>query len=153
MRIADGAVVAAARLSDRYIPSRFLPDKAIDLLDEACAVVRVELDSEPAVLDSVKRRRFQLQVEAAALRAEEGLDALSTDRLVAVKAELVELQREQLSLEQGYEEAKAVLGQLADTRRAPISGPLVYSVAALSLDETLCCCRRDRGHAVGDRRE
>lgn len=136
VRIADGAVVAAARLSDRYITSRFLPDKAIDLLDEACAVVRVELDSEPAVLDSVKRRRFQLQVEAAALRAEEGLDALSTDRLVAVKAELVELQREQVTLEQGYEEAKAVLGQLADTRRAPISCPL-SSVAGLSFEETL----------------
>ena len=59
VRIADGAVVAAARLSDRYITSRFLPDKAIDLMDEACAGVRVELDSEPAVLDSVKRRRLQ----------------------------------------------------------------------------------------------
>jgi ATP-dependent Clp protease ATP-binding subunit ClpB len=127
VRIADGAVVAAARLSDRYITSRFLPDKAIDLLDEACAVVRVELDSEPAVLDSVKRRRFQLQVEAAALRAEEGLDALSTDRLVAVKAELQELQDEQLSLEHGYEEAKTVLGQLADTRRACETCPFVLS--------------------------
>ena len=61
--------------------------------------------------------RFQLQVEAAALRAEEGLDALSTERLVAVKAELVELQLEQVALEQGYAEAKAVLGQLADCRR------------------------------------
>ena len=73
VRIADNAVVAAARLSQRYIPARFLPDKAIDLLDEACAVVRVELDSEPAILDDVKRRRLQLEVEAAALRAEEGL--------------------------------------------------------------------------------
>lgn len=137
VRIADGAVVAAARLSDRYITSRFLPDKAIDLLDEACAVVRVELDSEPAVLDSVKRRRFQLQVEAAALRAEEGLDALSTERLVAVKAELQELQREQVNLEQGYEEAKAVLGQLADTRRAPQICPL-NSVATFSLVMIRC---------------
>ena len=117
VRIADGAVVAAARLSDRYITSRFLPDKAIDLMDEACAVVRVELDSEPAVLDSVKRRRLQLQVEAAALRAEEGLDALSTERLEAVKTELAELQAEQAKLESQYAAAKAVLGQLADCRR------------------------------------
>ena len=82
VRIADNAVVAAARLSQRYIPARFLPDKAIDLLDEACAVVRVELDSEPAILDDVKRRRLQLEVEAAALRAEEGLaPASATARL------------------------------------------------------------------------
>ena len=117
VRITDGAVVAAAKLGDRYITSRFLPDKAIDLMDEACAVVRVELDSEPAVLDSVKRRRFQLQVEAAALRAEEGLDALSTERLVAVKAELEELNVEQKKLEEEYTAAKAILGRLADTRR------------------------------------
>ena len=109
--------IPVTRLSDRYITSRFLPDKAIDLMDEACAVVRVELDSEPAVLDSVKRRRLQLQVEAAALRAEEGLDALSTERLEAVKTELAELQAEQAKLESQYAAAKAVLGQLADCRR------------------------------------
>ena len=117
VRIADGAVVAASRLSQRYITARFLPDKAIDLLDEACAVVRVELDSEPAVLDDVRRRRLQLEVEAVALRAEEGLDATSTERLTAVKEELDQLADEQSKIEKEYLAAKSVVSKLADLRR------------------------------------
>jgi hypothetical protein len=80
-------------------------------------VVRVELDSEPAVLDDVKRRKLQLEVEAVALRAEEGLDATSTERLGAVKAELEALATQQSTLEAEYLTAKAVVAKLADTRR------------------------------------
>ncbi len=86
VRIADAALVAAAKLSSRYIADRFLPDKAIDLVDEACAHTRVELDSQPEELDQLQRRRLQLDVERTALAAE--VDAGSKARLKAVEAEL-----------------------------------------------------------------
>ncbi|TVR14414.1 MAG: AAA family ATPase, partial [Planctomycetota bacterium] len=93
VRIADAALVAAAELSDRYIQARFLPDKAIDLVDEACANARVELDSQPEAIDHLERRRLQLEVEATALEDED--DSQSRNRLEKVHKELSDI-REQL---------------------------------------------------------
>ncbi len=89
VKISDGAIVAAATLSNRYISDRFLPDKAIDLVDEACALIKTELDSMPVELDEIKRRMMQLEIEEAALRNEE--DRLSMERLVKLQEELANL--------------------------------------------------------------
>ena len=88
VKITDGALVAAATLSDRYITDRFLPDKAIDLVDEACASIKTDLDSMPAELDELKRHIMQLEIEEAALKKE--TDNLSKDRLEALQSELAE---------------------------------------------------------------
>jgi ATP-dependent Clp protease ATP-binding subunit ClpB len=89
VKIQDAALVAAATLSHRYIADRFLPDKAIDLVDEACAVIRTEIDSMPAELDEITRRVMQLEIEEAALEKE--TDSASQNRLEALRKELVEL--------------------------------------------------------------
>ena len=88
VKITDGALVAAATLSDRYITDRFLPDKAIDLVDEACASIKTDLDSMPAELDELKRHIMQLEIEEAALKKE--TDNLSKDRLETLQCELAE---------------------------------------------------------------
>ena len=106
VRITDGALVAAAQLSHRYITDRFLPDKAIDLVDEAAARLRMEITSRPEELDEVKRRVMQLQVEAAALRKEN--DAASRERLQKIEKELAELQEEERKLEAQWQAAKAI---------------------------------------------
>ncbi|KAF0706000.1 hypothetical protein As57867_006836, partial [Aphanomyces stellatus] len=90
--ITDGALVAAATLADRYITQRFMPDKAIDLIDEACANVRVQLDSQPEVIDTLERKQLQLQVEATALAKEK--DGRSKERLKVVQLELTQVQDE-----------------------------------------------------------
>lgn len=89
VKITDGALVAAATLSHRYISDRFLPDKAIDLVDEACAMIKTELDSMPAELDELRRKVMQLEIEEAALKKED--DRLSQDRLAHLQQELAEL--------------------------------------------------------------
>ena len=89
VKITDGALVSAATLSDRYISDRFLPDKAIDLVDEACAMIKTELDSMPAELDEKRRKIMQLEIEEAALKKE--TDNLSKERLDALQKELSEL--------------------------------------------------------------
>jgi len=89
VKITDSALVSAATLSSRYISDRFLPDKAIDLVDEACAMIKTELDSMPAELDELSRRVMQLEIEEAALKKE--TDKLSQERLEALQAELSEL--------------------------------------------------------------
>ena len=89
VKIQDGALIAAATLSDRYISDRFLPDKAIDLVDEACAMVKTELDSMPAELDEMDHRITQLQIEEASLKKE--TDELSQQRLAALEKEMAEL--------------------------------------------------------------
>ena len=89
VRIHDNALVAAATLSDRYITDRFLPDKAIDLVDEACALIRTEIDSMPSELDDVRRKIMQLEIEEMALKKE--TDKLSIDRLQKITSELAEL--------------------------------------------------------------
>ena len=88
VKITDGALVAAATLSHRYISDRFLPDKAIDLVDEACALIKTELDSMPTELDELRRRIMQMEIEEAALKKE--TDKLSQDRLAALQKELAE---------------------------------------------------------------
>lgn len=98
VKIADGALVSAATLSNRYISDRFLPDKAIDLVDEACALIKTELDSMPAELDEVQRKMMQLEIEEAALKKE--TDHLSQERLEALQKELSELK-------EGFASAKA----------------------------------------------
>lgn len=92
VKITDGALVAAATLSDRYISDRFLPDKAIDLVDEACALVKTELDSMPAELDELNRKIMQMEIEETALKKED--DRLSKERLEHLQQELAELRDE-----------------------------------------------------------
>ena len=92
VKITDGALVAAATLSDRYISDRFLPDKAIDLVDEACALVKTELDSMPAEMDELNRKIMQMEIEETALKKEE--DRLSKERLEHLQQELAELRDE-----------------------------------------------------------
>ena len=92
VKITDGALVSAAKLSDRYISDRYLPDKAIDLVDEACAMIKTELDSMPAELDEMKRKIMQLEIEEAALKKE--TDHLSQERLENLQKELSELREE-----------------------------------------------------------
>ena len=89
VKITDGALVSAATLSDRYISDRFLPDKAIDLVDEACALIKTELDSMPTELDDIQRHIMQLEIEEAALKKE--TDHLSEERLAELQRELAEL--------------------------------------------------------------
>ncbi|HAZ36610.1 MAG TPA: ATP-dependent chaperone ClpB [Clostridiaceae bacterium] len=104
VRIHDGAIVAAAKLSDRYITGRYLPDKAIDLIDEAGAMIRTEIDSLPQDLDDVSRKIFQLQIEKEALSKE--TDSVSLDRLKAVDKEIAELKDKQNSLNAKYQVEK-----------------------------------------------
>ncbi len=92
VKITDGALVAAATLSDRYISDRFLPDKAIDLVDEACALIKTELDSMPTELDELQRKIMQMEIEEAALKKED--DRLSKERLEHLEQELAELREE-----------------------------------------------------------
>ncbi|WP_092350663.1 ATP-dependent chaperone ClpB [Desulfuromusa kysingii] len=96
VRIQDNALVAAAELSHRYIADRFLPDKAIDLVDEACATIRTEIDSMPAELDAITRRMMQLEIEEAALKKEK--DKASRERLTVLQKELAELKSSEKTL-------------------------------------------------------
>ena len=96
VKISDGAIVSAATLSNRYITDRFLPDKAIDLIDESCAMIKTELDSMPAELDAISRRIMQLEIEEAALKNE--TDRLSMERLDTLREELGELKEQSKQL-------------------------------------------------------
>ncbi len=116
VRIHDAAIVAAALLSDRYIADRFLPDKAIDLVDEACATVRTEIDSMPTELDHVTRRVMQLEIEEAALRMEK--DDASRERLDALTRELADLRHEAETLRAQWSEEKESIGRLQGLREA-----------------------------------
>jgi ATP-dependent Clp protease ATP-binding subunit ClpB len=114
VRITDGAIVAAATLSDRYITERFLPDKAIDLIDEACATIRTEIDSMPSELDQVRRRSMQLEIEEAALAKE--TDAASQERLQSLRKELAELREKGTALQAQWEAEKGELARLQEIR-------------------------------------
>ena len=105
VRIQDNALVSAAVLSNRYITERFLPDKAIDLVDEACAMIRTDIDSMPAELDTVSRRVMQLEIEEAALKKES--DRASAERLENLSKELSNLREEASALKARYESEKA----------------------------------------------
>ena len=92
VRILDESLIAAAVLSDRYITDRFLPDKAIDLVDEACAMIKTEMNSLPAELDEVQRKIMQMEIEEAALKKED--DRLSKERLEELQKELAEMRED-----------------------------------------------------------
>ena len=112
LTIHDAALVAAAKLSDRYITNRFLPDKAIDLIDEACSNVRVQLDSKPEEIDALERRQLQLQVELTALQKEQ--DDASKQRVVAVSAELAAIAEELTPLVVRYESERGDNAELRE---------------------------------------
>ncbi len=114
VRIQDGALVAAARLSDRYITSRFLPDKAIDLMDEAASRLRIEIDSVPAELDVVQRRIMQLEIEQQALEAE--TDPGSVTRRDALVEELAGLREEADAMRAHWEQEKSTIGRIRDIK-------------------------------------
>jgi ATP-dependent Clp protease ATP-binding subunit ClpB len=114
IRIHDSAIVAAAKLSSRYITDRFLPDKAIDLIDEACAMVRSEIDSMPSEMDSVKRKIFQLEIEREALSKEK--DKASIDRLSSLEKELSNLRDKDNEMTAKYEKEKAKITETRDLK-------------------------------------
>ena len=107
VRITDGAIVNAAVLSNRYLTDRFLPDKAIDLIDEACSEIRVEIDSMPTELDEVIRKKTQLEIEKVALSKEK--DELSKERLQTLNDELEKLKNEESELRAKWEEEKNII--------------------------------------------
>ena len=114
VRIQDGALVAAAQLSDRYISDRFLPDKAIDLVDEACATIRTEIDSMPSELDQVNRRVLQLEIEEKALQKE--TDPGSKTRLEDLRRDLAEDREQRDALKAQWDAEKAELSKLQGIR-------------------------------------
>ena len=114
VKITDSALVSAATLSDRYISDRFLPDKAIDLVDEACAMIKTEMDSMPAELDEMSRKIMQLEIEEAALKKE--TDRLSQDRLADLQKELAEMHDEFAAKKAQWENEKASVDRLSSIR-------------------------------------
>ena len=114
VKITDSALVAAATLSNRYISDRFLPDKAIDLVDEACALIKTELDSMPAELDELNRKLMQMEIEEAALKKEN--DRLSQDRLVELQKEMAELRDEFNGRKAQWDNEKASVEKLSKLR-------------------------------------
>lgn len=115
VRIRDNALVAAAELSDRYISDRFLPDKAIDLIDEAASGIRIEIDSKPVALDELERKIRQLEIEKEALKKEK--DEVSAKRLGEIEKSLAELKEEYHSLETHWQNEKKVIDEIKESSR------------------------------------
>ena len=114
VKIQDGAIIAAATLSDRYITDRFLPDKAIDLIDEACALIRTEIDSMPTELDVIQRKIIQHEIEEAALKKED--DALSREHLAEIQKELSDMREEFTAKKAQWENEKGAIGKVRQLR-------------------------------------
>ncbi len=114
VKIHDGALIAAATLSNRYITDRFLPDKAIDLVDEACAMIRTEMDSMPSEMDEISRRVMQLEIEEAALKKES--DAASRERLEELQKELADLREQFSRMKAQWENEKGGIGKVQQLR-------------------------------------
>jgi ATP-dependent Clp protease ATP-binding subunit ClpB len=114
VRIQDNALIAAATLSDRYIADRFLPDKAIDLVDEAASKIRIEIDSLPTEIDEVDRRVMQLQIELASLAKE--TDTASAERRESLERELAELQERSAAMKAQWQNEKAAIGQVSEIK-------------------------------------
>ena len=114
VKIQDGAIIAAATLSDRYITDRFLPDKAIDLIDEACALIRTEIDSMPTELDVIQRKIIQHEIEEAALKKED--DALSREHLAEIQKELSDMREEFNAKRAQWENEKGAIGKVQQLR-------------------------------------
>ena len=115
VRISDSALVSAATLSNRYITDRFLPDKAIDLVDEAASRLRMQIDSKPEELDELDRRILQMRIEREALKKES--DRASADRLAKLEAELSGLEEKAMAMNARWESEKSKLGNVADLKR------------------------------------
>jgi ATP-dependent Clp protease ATP-binding subunit ClpB len=116
VEISDAALVSAAQLADRYITTRFLPDKAIDLVDEACANTRVQLDSRPEEVDILDRKKRQLEIELKALEKEK--DTKTRERVVAARKELQKIKEQLAPLEARYESEHRIVGELNDLQAA-----------------------------------
>ena len=114
VKITDGAIIAAATLTNRYITDRFLPDKAIDLVDEACAMIRTEIDSMPTELDVIQRKIIQHEIEEAALKKED--DALSQEHLAEIQKELAEMRDEFNAKKAQWENEKNAIGKVQKLR-------------------------------------
>ncbi|MFA6801652.1 MAG: AAA family ATPase [Acholeplasmataceae bacterium] len=114
VHISDPAIIAAATLSNRYISDRFLPDKAIDLIDEACASIRMEIDSMPVELDDVTRKIMQLEIEKTALDKE--IDPISKDRLIKIKDEIKDLKVQDKTLRAKWEQEKQHLNSIKEKK-------------------------------------
>ena len=114
VKITDPAIIAAVKLSDRYITDRFLPDKAIDLIDEACAMIRTEMDSMPSELDTVRRKIIQLEIEEAALKNED--DELSIGRLAELQKELAEQRDKFNAMKMKWENEKDAISKVQSLR-------------------------------------
>ena len=114
VKIQDGAIIAAATLSNRYITDRFLPDKAIDLVDEACAMIRTEMDSMPTELDVIRRRIIQHEIEEAALKKE--TDKLSQEHLADIQKELAEMREEFNTKKAQWDNEKGAIGKVQKLR-------------------------------------
>ncbi|MBQ8821792.1 MAG: ATP-dependent chaperone ClpB [Lachnospiraceae bacterium] len=114
VKIMDNALVSAAMLANRYITDRFLPDKAIDLVDEACALIKTEMDSMPAEVDEISRKVMQMEIEEAALKKED--DHLSKERLATLQKELADLKDEYNSIKAQWENEKASVENLSKLR-------------------------------------
>ena len=115
VKIQDGAIIAAATLSNRYITDRFLPDKAIDLIDEACAMIRTEIDSMPTELDVIQRKIIQHEIEEAALKKES--DTLSQEHLAEIQKELAEMREQFNAMKAQWDNEKAAIGKVQELRR------------------------------------
>ncbi len=115
VKIQDNAIIAAATLSNRYISDRFLPDKAIDLVDEACALIRTEMDSMPTELDVVSRKIIQLEIEESALKKEE--DPRSKERLAELQKELADMREDFNARKTQWENEKNAIGKVQDLRK------------------------------------
>ena len=115
VKITDGAIVAAVTLSNRYLTDRFLPDKAIDLIDEACSSIRVEIESMPSELDEVVRKATQLEIERVALSKEK--DQTSKERLIKLEEELQKLRDEENELTKKWKEEKEIINEAKELKR------------------------------------
>lgn len=113
VKIQDGALIAAATLSDRYITDRFLPDKAIDLVDEACALIRCEIDSMPTELDDIQRKIMQLEIEEQAIKK----DSEAADRLLQLQKELSDLKDKFAEMKAKWDNEKREIGELSGLRK------------------------------------
>jgi len=114
VKITDGAIVAAVKLSDRYIGGRFLPDKAIDLIDEAASKLRIEIDSMPQEIDEVERRIMQLEIERTALETEKDPEAVERRR--RIEAELAELREKASGMKAAWHAEKAQIQRIRDLK-------------------------------------
>jgi len=138
IRIQDAALVAAATLSDRYVSDRFLPDKAIDLVDEAAAKIKIEVDSMPAEVDAVARKLVQLQIEEEALKKER--DAASKARAIDVRRQIAELEETSRAMRAQWQSEREIIQEIRKTQ--PASEDLRREADAASAKGTSAASQR-----------